>query len=160
MKAYRVLAWLAFAGLIAAAVLYIIVLVQGYWFAGLCPPPGMSGAHLFSLMDWYLVPSLALVAAAAVCGALFAARGGRRLGMAALVLSLLAGAWYLVIPPQTLVTALYMHYRTFLGINWMPTVERFPSLFPLYRWAFLAGVLLLAVADGLAFREVRSAVRP
>ena len=96
-----------------------------------------------------LLPALLLAAALAV-GVWFALRRSRPAGIAAAALCTLSGLVYWLLPSQLLAIGLYSVYRFSFGMNWIPLVERAPWAFPLFRWVYLGGLLLLAAALLLA----------
>lgn len=104
---------------------------------------------------WPFIPPLLLLTAGLVFCGLFAAKGSRRWGISSLLLSAGAGVGYAIIPPQSFITTLYLHYRFFFGCDLLQAVQarRISWMLPLYCGAFLTGIFLLLVAACLSVRR-------
>ncbi len=109
----------------------------------------------------FLLLPVVFLLGAAVTALLFAIR--RRWGLAAASLALCMGAAivYLLLPPQSYYTQLYMTYRSFLGMNLLPLINKFPFVGYLPQAFFVLGVILLTVSLILhIWEENRLRARP
>ena len=148
-KRVRIPAWLSFAFLAVSFLLYVGVVIPTLLYANTSIVMGeksFSVQAFFRPNVWVPLAPLVLLAVSLICAALLSVRAERKPGLAALIFSAAAAGVYWLMPSQTFMPSLYLIYRSFAGINWIPLVQRAGWVFPLFRWFFLAGFLLLITA--------------
>lgn len=152
---HPVLAWVSFGLLCAALLGYGTLCAELLRYESARLSIGSDGIHItpgggdINPITWAHMFVLTLAAAAAVCGALFAAKGSRKLGIAAFILEAAGAAGYLCLPSTSLMLPLYTRQRTLSDLG-LPLL---PGLFPLYPWLYLAGFVLLVLAFFLPRRR-------
>ena len=128
----RAVSWVSFAFLAAAFLEFSIIAGKILFDFALNGGPVLIGPPDPSA--WPFIPMLLPLTTGLVSCGLFAAKGSRRWGISSLLLSAGAGVGYALIPPQSFITTLYLHYRFFFGYDLLQAVQarRISWMLPLY----------------------------